>query len=433
MVLKLWFLLVDGKRFHGMSIGHRFVRFYRERMKSLARMSVELPEIYKSFREFIDNNVFGEEEEEVVHPSMEKQGVFLQKFNAKFEEEKARRKERQDKKERADSRSAIDEAPGHPASGSVFTVAPNPRSTEPPHPQIIAGCVWDRNNWSCAYDTAFMCFWSIYKKSPPSWRNNWSLHAPKWYKFFGAAFQSLLTMAQDERTSQVALCNEFSAYRETFRTKLNIHDPTYFKRGKVSISVSQILGHVFSDSGESQPHLNQVVVCDTCHQSTLSRCCFTLLGTMELLCKYLTEDDTGPRLPLQDGVTRFIQNALREPHCSRCPNCSKLVKVQSLSMPEMPWLWIEFFGTVSPISPSPRLVFNLQDQHQTYTLEAIIYGGENHFTARLSDESDLWWTYDGMWKPDVLRTDRIEHEADLLDNGDRHAVCLLYRRTDFQG
>ena len=435
MPLQLWYLLVDGERFHETAVEHNYMGFYQEQMKSLATMSVELPRTYKSFRKFIDNNVFGEGEEEVVHPSVEKQREFRRKLNADIEEEKALQKERQDHEEPANSPSTA-EAPHLPTKGPTFdvTMTSNLHPTELPHPRITAGCVWDSNNWSCAYDSVFMCFWSIYKRSPLSWRNNWRLHAPNFGNFLGVAFDSLLAMAQNEQIAGVALAQEFNAYREAFQAKLARLDPTYFKlRGKVSISVSPILDRIFGDSVEFQPHLNQVVACDHCNQPTPYQCRFTLLGTIELLSKYLNDNDTAPRLPLQEAVTRFIQHASLEPYCTRCPDCSKPVKnVQSLSIPDMSWLWIEFHGPVSPISPSPHLVFDLQDQHQTYTLQAVIYGGDNHFTARLSDESAAWWKYDGMWKPDVQRLDHIEREADLLMDGNRPAVCLLYCRADFQ-
>ena len=433
MALELWFLLVDGQRFQGNLVSHGYVEFYQERMKDLARIAVDTPWIYESFRKFINDNVFGEGEEEVVDPRTEKQREFKRKFSADIEEEKARHKEKRGP-ECADSPLAVDEAPRLPASSSTFTMAPDLQPTEPPHPQITAGCAWDSKDWSCPYDTVFMCFWSIYKESPPTWRNNWRLHAPEWNKFFGAAFDSLLEMAQNEQIPQVVLSEEFNAYRETFRNQLTLINSEYFVRhGKVSRSVSRILSCIFGDGIDSQPHLNQVVVCDACNQTTACHCSFTLLGATQLLNKYLNKGDTGSRLPLQEGVTRFIRNALHEPHCTRCPGCSQPVKVQSLSMPEMPWLWIEFNGPISPILPTPHLVFDLPDQRRTYTLQAVIYGGENHFTARLSDKSATWWKYDGMWQPDALRLDHVTCERDLLKNDRRHADCLLYCQTDFHG
>lgn len=60
-------------------------------MKSLATMVVELPGVYKSYKKFVNNNVFGEGEE-VVHPGEKEQREFAKMFNADFEEEKARQK-----------------------------------------------------------------------------------------------------------------------------------------------------------------------------------------------------------------------------------------------------------------------------------------------------------------------------------------------------
>ena len=197
----MWFLLIDGKMFHAKAVEHDYPGFYRDRMKSLATMVVELPRTYESFRKFIDRNVFGEGEEEVVHPSVETQRGFLRKFYADVEEEKAHQK--------GDPHSAIDGAPNLLVNGPTFTVDPNPQPAGLLHPQIMAGCMWDSNNWSCAYDTVFMCFWSIYKKFPPSWRNNWRLNAPKLGGFFGEAFDSLLALARNEQISQVALYQEF--------------------------------------------------------------------------------------------------------------------------------------------------------------------------------------------------------------------------------
>ena len=37
-----------------------------------------------------------------------------------------------------------------------------------------------------------------------------------------------------------------------------------------------------------------------------------------------------------------------------------------------------------------------------------------------------------MWMFGAPRVDHIENEADLLENDDRRAAFLLYRRADFQ-
>ena len=71
------------------------------------------------------------------------------------------------------------------------------------------------------------------------------------------------------------------------------------------------------------------------------------------------------------------------------------MQVQSLSMTNPPWIWFETKG-YNTMSPSPTLPIELSGQHLIYDLYAIIYVGETHFTARMGDPSNEWWSYDGM-------------------------------------
>lgn len=328
-----------------------------------------------------------------------------------------------------DDSGTVNDTPHFPAVGHIIT----PRPVQPLHPQIKAGCVWDADNWSCAYDAVFISLWSIYRNSSSGWRNKWRQQAPEWGNFLGAAFDSLLAMAQDTRTSQVELSRRFTSFRETFRDKLSRINPAYFRRhGAVLASVCRILGHIFGNSAGCEPYLNQVVACDHCDISTYERCSFSLLGSTELLDGYLGGDDVGPFLPLQTAVTRYIQHISREPQCDHCRTCSGPLRVESLSIPEMAWLWIELCDPISPIAPSPRLVFGSQDQRQAYTLQAVIYHGGNHFTARFSDQSATWWKYDGKWRFGAPCVDHVEDEMTLLENDNRRAAFLLYSRADFQ-
>jgi hypothetical protein len=237
-------------------------------------------------------------------------------------------------------------------------------------------------------------------------------------------------MAQNARTSQAELAQEFTSFRETFREELSQINPEYFQRyGAVLASVCHVLSRVFGDSIDSQPHLDQSLVCDWCGISTHCRCRFTLLGSSDLLEEYLNEDD-GPFLPLQTAVTPYVQRFSQEPYRDRCSACSGPLNVESLSVPQMPWLWIELEGAVSPVTPSYRLVFGLQHQRRAYTLQAVIYFGGSHFTVRALDQSSKWWKYDGMWRFGAPRIDDVEDEADLLECDGRRAAYLLYRQEE---
>jgi hypothetical protein len=298
--------------------------------------------------------------------------------------------------------------------------------------QTGAGCAWSGENWSCAYDAVFMSFWSIYRGSSPDWRSEWRQRSPRWSNLLGTAFDSLLASTQGAWTgSQAALSREFNSFRDSFRDELSRIDPACFRRhGAVPASVCRILGRIFGDSAEREPHLDQLVACDPCGISISNRCSLPLFGLTRLLDGYFNEDILGRCLPLQTAMTRYIQRFSQEPHRNRCPTCSGPLVVKSLSIPDMPWLWIEFCHPDLPIVPSHRLVFGLRDQHQVYTLQAIIYHGGNHFTARLLDQSTTWWKYDDRWSFGAQRVDNIENEVDLLKNDGRDAAFLLYRRED---
>ena len=316
-----------------------------------------------------------------------------------------------------------------PIARPIIGVTRNPKLSLPQHHQIEAGCLWDRDNWSCSYDVVFMLFWFVYRSASPEWREKWKQQAPKWNKFLGEAFDALLAMAQ--HSSQEALSHAFTSFRETFRDELSRINPGYFpRRGQVLASVCHIFSHIFSGSTEYEPHLEQVIACDRCNTSTTARSSFTLLGSSSLLEIHHHEDDVGPFLPLQTAVTRYIQYVSQEPTRDHCRTCSGPLRVDSLSMPETTWVWIELCDEVSPIAPSSRLVFGLQDQRQVYALQAVIYLGGGHFTARLLDQSATWWNYDGMWRFGAPHVDRVEDEVDLLKNGDRRAAFLVYCRVD---
>lgn len=77
-------------------------------MKSVETMATRLPDVYKSYRKFIDDSVFGEGEQEEVHPDEEKQREFTKKFYAEVEEETTRQKG----KERAEEKGAQGSADG---------------------------------------------------------------------------------------------------------------------------------------------------------------------------------------------------------------------------------------------------------------------------------------------------------------------------------
>ena len=111
---QLWFLLIDGGTFRAKGVDHKYSDFYQERMKSLATMMDELPDVYMSYKKFINDNVFGEGEEEVVHPGDKEQREFMKKFSVEIRDEKARQKGKQ-RAERAEDTPGFSDDAGKPS------------------------------------------------------------------------------------------------------------------------------------------------------------------------------------------------------------------------------------------------------------------------------------------------------------------------------
>ena len=85
--MQLWFLLIDGGRFHAKGVDRKYSNFYQERMKSLGKVSDKMPTASYAYKKFMDNNVFGKGEEEVVHPDEEEQRGFMAKFDVEINDE----------------------------------------------------------------------------------------------------------------------------------------------------------------------------------------------------------------------------------------------------------------------------------------------------------------------------------------------------------
>ena len=299
---------------------------------------------------------------------------------------------------------------------------PTPGTVDQQPQPYTAGCVWTEENWSCSYDAVFMGFWSLYKQSSTSWRDDWIRHAPDWNGPLSNNFDHLILLANAPVSAQDHT-EWFCHYRDRFRDQLSHADPgTFPRRGRLPASASRILEVMFGRS--AGPYLEQHLACTKC--GVLSQ----VERDIGLLTMGLGRDRRTP-VSLDTVLTTFIHRAETEilQWDATCSHCRGPNKVWELKMPAVPWIWFER-GQCSPVGPSLTLVFGSQPLRLTYSLWAIIYSGENHFTVRFREQSGRWWRHDGRVASGVPQPDNIRFEADLLTNGTRFACILIYRRND---
>jgi hypothetical protein len=306
----------------------------------------------------------------------------------------------------------------------------NPRSSrEIALPPFRAGCAWTTRNWSCAYDTVFMVFFTVYQHSSLLWRGEWRQKSPGWTMQLADDFNVLLTASTSPDISPGQLSELFSSFRDRFRRQLANHDPQRFPcSGQVATSICAILELLFGSVHGAG--IEEDLICTGCGATSQNSHHFPFLALSVSRRSYRHETD--PRfIPSATVLARFIESLAPPSNSSLCFTClHETTQVQHLRMQNSPWLWFEIDRN-STMAPSLTIQIQLPGQRLTYDLCAIIYNGENHFTARMRDLSNQWWSYDGMWRFGAARHDPIQVETDLLQNGRLHAAFFIYRCSDY--
>ena len=135
----------------------------------------------------------------------------------------------------------------------------------------------------------------------------------------------------------------------------------------------------------------------------------------------------------RQNICRFIEKYSTEPNSAhqKCRLCRAAQPVHSLHFPETSWTWFEL--TDRPVLPSLEISYYPLATQQTHTLQAIIYLGGGHFTARMRKGPDLWWKYDDQWKFGKPQPETITTSEELRWLGNRRPAFLIYRRCNVDG
>jgi hypothetical protein len=95
---------------------------------------------------------------------------------------------------------------------------------------------------------------------------------------------------------------------------------------------------------------------------------------------------------------------------------------------ELPTVLI--FALAPWIDINQHLQFNVSNSVKEYILKGIIYSNENHFTARLIDESHTVWYHDGQTTRSFCQREdslsRIDDIVSLKSKGEYKAILVFY-------
>jgi hypothetical protein len=155
------------------------------------------------------------------------------------------------------------------------------------------------------------------------------------------------------------------------------------------------------------PGIEELFSCTGCGEISQTTHYFPLLGLPVFRHDYRRETD--PRfIPSVTLLARFIGSLVSSPRSSLCTAClHETDQEQHFKIAGTPWMWFEVneHGTMAP---SLMVSIKLPQQSLIYNLHAVIYLGDNHFTARMHNPSGGWWNYDGMRRYGAARCDYID-------------------------
>jgi hypothetical protein len=304
-----------------------------------------------------------------------------------------------------------------------------PESTMPLN--LEAGCVWDEEDYSCAFDSTFMVFYTIYGQSNDAWRAIWRHESPEWNIPLATRFDVLLRTTATGENSSAEYSKLFSDYRNDFRDQVTKSNSTLFPRGTGFAPVGAILERLLGQSNK-EPSAYQNLECRNCKTSK-DNAHFSLSYLGFSANTNRLRHTTDPAiLPLKLVLTRFLERYTTQPFKSYqvCLSCKAQLHVSSLHIPNTSWIWFELTEDEQSVLPSIDISDHVPATQRTHTLQAIIYLGRSHFTARMRKGPSTWWKYDGKWKFGKPKLETIATEEELRQFDTRLPAYLIYRRCE---
>ncbi|KAG1733088.1 hypothetical protein EDD22DRAFT_960256 [Suillus occidentalis] len=264
-----------------------------------------------------------------------------------------------------------------------------------------AGCTWDLENWSCAYDCVFMIMYGIYTTEQADWREKWRNLTPL-TPVLASAFSSLIH-------SRDRVCNLFNFHRDAFHDALTHLHPSFQRYGRVGVSASAIFDHLVPYGG-CRPYVGMVCFngCNIwdamiIHSSDLlpSLCTRSVWLTIAEAVGY---NPTAAQISIKTWVDMFLQSIIHRNKAiwsaMTCPDClnHSLSPVVCLSTLPPVLIFEAVPGATPRLIPSDFFTLPATLSNTTYDLRGVISLEGFHFTARLlgKQPSQRQWSYDGQ-------------------------------------
>jgi hypothetical protein len=270
---------------------------------------------------------------------------------------------------------------------------------------IPYACQWSNMNWSCAYDSVFVGFLSTYHHLDILMRKTWSTKN---------ACATLLGSLFDNLLSEPGIITQHSmnVSRDTFRNYLSSFNMQLFPpAGHALVDTTEIIS-LIEGSPDKCENMLYTFSCPSCmYSSQLSIRlrisyipCHSLWQTFaeqigENPDATYTTSETWIHILLANAKKHFNNastTAINQISAEHQMHCNQdLEQTMAFQDHLLPSWTLEINPSLLPKTiPTMRFMLETSSGKQWYTLRAIIYTGNIHFTTRFIIEN-IVWNYDG--------------------------------------
>jgi hypothetical protein len=250
---------------------------------------------------------------------------------------------------------------------------------QPPTSNSPPGMLWDRVNYSCAYDSTFTVIHNI-----------WSRNPVVWYRRLAEISHNLELLCDGFNLVDSGL-SSLEFVRNFVRDNMHHTNPDRHPRGSRLTAISHVIEAI------TPPR--------TCGTSTLicELCGYRNQHPLLYFGEYITLTSTGRFHDNSENTSRVSDvlgwqlNHRQRRSGADCPECltrQNVSKLQvSISFARIPYLVIVELSM-------PRYIIdheiNYEDTNFSFKLAGVIYGGQDHFVCRIIDSAQTIWYHDGI-------------------------------------
>lgn len=257
------------------------------------------------------------------------------------------------------------------------------------------GLKWDKENWSCTYNTTFTILYTLWSEDDAKWKQNFK------------DMNRILNVLSNSFVRAKAGLSSLENGRNKVRNMLYVQSPEKFLKGSAGASVCELAAEIWkSDSTITHYWLK----CLQCSRETQAR--------RDLMTRVIHCNQT-----LDHSTAEFMRSLLRyrsDRLCSACHGSTETITHFKESPPILSLLLL-----------GEGIMVRCGHTDTMYTLRGVVYYTNVHFTSQIVMANNDLGYHDGIGTGDqVVYNDKLAKtsELDLLTCRGGVATLLVYSR-----